>query len=34
MMFSGFSRRRFAKLAGLSALGMVVTPAKAVDSKN
>src|SRR3954451_310079 len=33
-MFSGFSRRQFARLAGLTALGMAVTPAKAVDSKN
>src|SRR3954469_17836713 len=33
-MFSGFSRRQFARLAGLSALGMAATPAKAVDSKN
>jgi len=31
-MFSRFSRRQFAKLAGLSALGLASTPAKAADS--
>src|SRR5712672_3514091 len=32
-MFSRFSRRQFARLAGLSALGMVATPAEAQDRK-
>src|SRR5882757_7859271 len=32
-MFSGFSRRQFAKLAGLSAVGMAVTPGEAQDRK-
>src|SRR6266436_4069489 len=33
-MFSEFSRRQFAKLAGLSALGIVASPARAVDNKS
>src|SRR5258708_4781662 len=32
-MFSRFSRRQFARLAGLSGLGMVATPAEAQDRK-
>src|SRR3954468_18013287 len=32
-MFSGLSRRQFAKLAGLSALGIAATSAQAQDSK-
>jgi beta-glucosidase len=32
-MFSRFSRRQFARLAGLSALGMVATPTEAQDRK-
>ena len=32
-MFTGFSRRYFTKLAGLSALGMVATAAKSADNE-
>src|SRR3982074_3397778 len=32
-MFSAFSRRQFARLAGLSALGIVASPAMAADKK-
>ena len=32
-MFGKFSRRHFAKLAGLSAFGMAATPAKAAESE-
>jgi beta-glucosidase len=32
-MFTGFSRRHFAKLAGFSALGMMATPAKSADNE-